>query len=338
MKAQRVESRALIEALAAAPPGEESYEGELRLGGADGPGTVVGVEALSVPGDRSRPNEDAFGIVKAGGVLFAAVFDGTTSVQPIELLEQRGITGAAFAAQLLKRALAAVATGEISARDVLVELNSALYQTCTGIDGIDQRDVNSLPASSATVVKVDPGKRAIELAHVYDSWCIVVEADGRPELATVDRNSGFDREILDLMSAIAAREGITPREARNAEEVRRAIERSRIVKTNAPGGSGVGLVNGDPKMVPYIQTASFPLPGVRAVLLGTDGLVPLGWSVQREDDRRKILDEIRIGGLRRLMALKVRREDADPSWSVPRFKHSDDATGVFLEFRDSGAV
>ncbi len=317
----------LIHAIARSDFSELQLSGSMVLSGTHA--IRLRLAASTVPGEPDKPNEDAFGIVPAGGALFVGVFDGTTSLRPIEGLERRGVNGARFASHFLRNGLH-IAREEMNPQDVLIALNEALFEASKQFEGVDPEDTNTLPATSATIVKIDPGAGELQLASVYDSWCVVYYKDGRSELLTVDLNKQFDQQVVDLMQAIAARQGITPRAARQHEEVERALLESRVVKNNAPDGSGCGVVNGDPDMVPYIQTRAIELARVSAVLLGTDGLVPQGWSIERQADRRRLADELKSGGLGRLIGTKKRSEDADPDWHHVRFKHSDDATGLFL--------
>ena len=105
-----------------------------------------------------------------------------------------------------------------------------------------------------------------------------------------------------------------------------------IERNNNPNGKGCGIINGDPHVEQYIQTGTFPLQDVKAILLGTDGLTPVGWSEKKDEDRKKMLKEIQDGGFQKLFKTKKHSEDADSDWNYIRYKHSDDATGILIEF------
>ena len=290
------------------------------------------VAACSEGGDSRRLNEDAFAVAVRDEQLLAGVFDGTTSLRAIRSLEQHGVSGARFASAFLRHSLGSVDPHR-SAGDALRELNLRLRALSSGLEGFDPDDVNTLPASSATLVKFDARAGAMQLAHVYDSWCVAYFHDGRSELLTENRNRPFDEAVFDLMAKLARAQGVTPREVRAQPAIQDALVRSRATKSNRPDGAGTGLLNGDPNMSAYIQERELPLHALRAVLLGTDGLVPQGWNVEDERDRDRMFAEIANGGLPRLLEAKRRSEDADPDWWHIRDKHSDDATGVFIELK-----
>jgi len=304
---------------------------EAMLVGVENP-IRIGVSALTEAGSSKKPNEDSFAVHRPReDCLLVGVFDGTTTLVPIEELDERGISGARFASQFVKEQFGYIKNG-LPPMEILTFLNERLLGANTQISGVDQNDANTLPATSATVVKIDPDRRIIELAHVYDSWCIVYYKDGHSELVTKDLNRRFDQPILNRMGEIARIKGITPRQARQENEIEQALVDSRIAKLNAPNGLGCGVINGEVAMKDYIQTEVVSLVDVYAILLGTDGFVPPGWSIQSESGRQKMIDIVTRQGLEGLMRAKRQAEDNDPEWNFLRFKNADDATGVFLKF------
>ena len=62
------------------------------------------------------------------------------------------------------------------------------------------------------------------------------------------------------------------------------------------------------------------------------GLIPLGWDEQNEQDREKIFTVIEVKWVKELIRVKKEVEDNDPDWQVTRYKHSDDATGIYMKF------
>jgi len=102
---------------------------------------------------------------------------------------------------------------------------------------------------------------------------------------------------------------------------------------NRPDGTGEGMVNGDPNMDQYIcYPDAISLTGVRAVLLGSDGLVPPGMDERQERDRGRMFDIARYKGIEHLIKRTRENQDNDPDcWHV-RYKHADDATGILLSF------
>ena len=192
-------------------------------------------------------------------------------------------------------------------------------------------DTHTLPASTATIVQIDPKEEKINLSHVGDSFCIVFYKDKHSEFVTVDKNKAYDDQILELMKQIAKEKKITPREARQDEKVKQALLNMFQDSHNKSDGAGQGLLNGDPNVEQYIQDVALPLAPIESIFLGSDGIIPPGYEEQEEDDREKILTILKNGGLEELVRVKSEIEDNDPDRNLVRYKHSDDATGIFIE-------
>jgi serine/threonine protein phosphatase PrpC len=296
--------------------------------------TAVTTSACSQPGDPDQPNEDAYAFRRFATALIAGVFDGATSLQEIPALADLPVGAGQLVSRLLAHQLSQI-DAQVPLRDFLLRAN-ALSRTVI-LDHLPEAEVDwhVMPASSATVVKIDLLAQELEIAHVLDSWCIVYRGQ-QSDLLTGDRNRAFDEEVLQLMVHIADERGITPREARQDPRVQEALIHSRRIKSNASNGLGVGVINGDPAVAAYIEFRRIPLDNVSAVVLGTDGLVPLRWSLDRDDDRLRLLREIEQRGVEGLLTTTRESQAADPEWRVPRFKASDDATGIGIFFGEKG--
>lgn len=288
----------------------------------------VSITAGSVAGNQEKPNEDAFAVsTDSETTIIAGVFDGCTSLKPIVALGDR--SGAHFASHFLKDNMVAH-VGALKLEEMLLDLNEGLLVESARLGG-SLSDTHSLPASTATLVKISGGSDSLDFAHVGDTFGIAYYDDGRSNVFTDDRNAVFDNRMFDLIAKIAAERGLTFREAREDERVKSALVDMFITRNNNPEGLGSGLVNGDPSVAKYVQFGSVALKGVNAILLGSDGLLPVGWSLKEEEDRQKLRTAIDGGGFRNLFAIKHDAEDRDPDWNYARYKHSDDATGLFVE-------
>lgn len=288
----------------------------------------VNVSACTIAGRPERPNEDAYAITVENGILTLAIFDGCSSQKPIPALEPQ--TGARFASHFLKDTFMTL-TNDVQLKDGMLSLNKKLLDMSKQLGG-SLDDVHTLPVSTGTIVRVDADNQTMEFAHVGDTFVIVYYKDGTSELVTNDLNDKFDKEMFALMTSISKERGITPREARKDARVAQAIIDSFIRKFNTPNGMGCGYIDGDPTLEKYIQTRSISLAGISAILLGSDGLPPQGWSQTDEEGRNKLLNELQKGDFRQLIQAKKASEDNDPNWNYVRYKHSDDATGIFIQF------
>lgn len=285
--------------------------------------------AGTIAGNREKPNEDALAVNILDGTLFVGVFDGTSSQKPIPALGEQ--SGARFASHFLKDNFYLVPE-EHTAKDLLLSLNQHLLAASQAFKGTSIADTHTLPASTGTIIKIDSDNDLIELAHVGDSYCIIFYEDGHSDVVTNDRNQVFDGRMFALIGKIAKERHITPREARQTNEVKEALIKMFIERNNNPNGKGSGLINGDPSVGIYIQEIALPLQGVLAILLGSDGLVPINLSIQSDEGRQKILRVLTTEGFKKLFELKHASEDEDPDFNHIRYKHSDDATGVLLQF------
>ncbi len=294
---------------------------------------VLRVSSCTVSGKRyvdspKKPNEDAYSLIVRDDKLIAAVFDGTSSLKPIKALGDE--TGARFASHFLKSEIEKIDT-LVTTKELIRKLNKALLAKTLTFEGTSLEDVHTLPASTATIVQLDLRQHTMSMSHVGDSYCIVYYRDGTSELITIDKNREHDDRILGFMKTISVEQGINPREARQDERVKQALLEMFQDTFNKADGTGQGIISGDPNAEQYIQDISLPLHTVHAILLGTDGLIPPGLDEQNDNDRKEILGIIEKHGLEGLVNKKHTIEDGDPDWHSVRYKHSDDATGVFIQ-------
>ncbi len=291
---------------------------------------LLTLTACTASGAPDRLNEDSFAVVGDGRRVTVGVFDGVTSLRPIPALAAQGITGARYASHFLRRHFAARAA-RLDPAHALLALNAVLLESAHQL-GADLGDTHTLPASTATIARVDLEERRIEVANVGDSFLIAVQRNGDTTLVTRNDNERYDRQMRELMLSIAASRGITPRMAMQAPEMKQALVEMYDYRNNRPDGAGCGVLNGDPRVAPYIHVAELPLAGVGALLIATDGFVPPGLSIEAAEDRVRLCDAVESAGLAGVIRWKRAVEDADPDWQLARYKHSDDATGVYLKF------
>ncbi len=284
--------------------------------------------AITVAGDPDRPNEDAYAVATEDGVLYLGVFDGITSLKQVAGLADE--TGARFASHEVQDVFAH-AVGAQDPSEILLHCNDHLRAASSEITGVDEADVLTLPSTTATVVRIDLDADTLHLGNIGDGFCVVWYTDGSSELITDNSNAEFDEALFDYIVAQAKTHGISNREARPLPEVQEKLVTSFARKINKPDGRGAGALNGGEHADIYIQAEAMSLAGIRSVLLATDGFILAGGDIEDVDYRYKLEKKIRRGRLSYFIDKKHESEDADPDWEHARYKHSDDATALFLE-------
>jgi len=290
------------------------------------------VEACTVAGSKDgkakKPNEDAFSLLSSSTILQAAVFDGTSNLKPIQFLKNQ--TGARFASHFLKKELEKKAA-KMSAKAAIRFLNNVLLSNVLQFEEVTLNDVHTLPSSTATLVQLLLDEEVLNVSHVGDSFCIVLFKDNNTKFITSDRNKEYDDEILAHMKRLSTEKHITPRETRKNKLIEKAIADMFQHSFNKPDGTGQGIINGNPYAERYIQDITIPLKSVKALLVGTDGIIPPGWNEQKSEDQNRIFQVIQEDGLEKLIRTKLDIENADPDFNLLRFKHSDAATGIYIK-------
>lgn len=286
------------------------------------------IEACTVANSEGKPNEDAYTIVRHDDCLWIGMFDGTTSLKIIPALGDQ--SGARFASHFLKDAMAKnINDSDLEPKDLLTKLNSLLLDQAIKLGGT-LSDTHSLPACLTTIAKLDFKNNLLKFAHIGDTYGIGNNSDGSTFIFTDDKNNKFDQEMFDLMKKISIEKGITIRQARQGDELKKTLYQMFIRRNNNPNGFGSGLVNGDPNAVQYIQSGQFSLDSIQSILIATDGFEIMGKNQNNSTFRQNIFKIINQNGLPGFIKLKKKSEDLDPDWNYPRYKHSDDASAVYV--------
>src|SRR3989442_5771659 len=155
---------------------------------------TICISTCTVAGSKES-NEDAFSVIELDNSLVAAVFDGTSSLKPIQVLKDQ--TGARFASHFLKNELERGKSGP-TINTMIRNLNKALLQKSMQFEDTVSKDIHTLPASTATLMQIIPDKDTIHLSHIGDSFCIVFFTDAHSEFMTIDRNRDYDNKMFEL--------------------------------------------------------------------------------------------------------------------------------------------
>lgn len=274
------------------------------------------VETVCEPGSPERPNEDTHGHAGA----FAWVVDGATGLGDTPLTD--GPTDAAWLARAADAALATgVAAGE---RDPFALIAAAAADVAARFEREKRRDPAhryEIPTAAMLVARFD--EDAIEIAELGDTRLYHLDADGTCRaVGGVERGRDLERENAARL--------VTPGTTIRTPEV---LEHLRAVRDLANTPEGYWVFAADPEPARHARRHTIPLDDRPATaLLLTDGLDALSATYGRLDPAA-LVRAARADGLGALVRAvrRVERVEDPDRRRYPRFKQSDDATGVLVE-------
>ena len=269
-------------------------------------------DSLSLPGDSSKPNEDAF----AHASRFAAVFDGATGLG--ERL-MPGRSDAQWLAQFGARRLAAHAQTDVGAlRDWLRSAAADAEKSFAALRRRAPAENYETPFASLIALSLENG--ALDALWFGDCAALIRFADGG--FAMVGET--FDRRAAERERA--ARLGPKPAGAGVREEFLPVLRASR----NKVNTKSEWLFAPDVECAAHGEETRVPVSEGAIVLIATDGFLALAADYARYSPA-SLLAAAESRGLAALGEELRRTEAADPDGSAyPRFKKSDDATALLL--------
>jgi hypothetical protein len=273
------------------------------------------LDALTLAGDRSKPNDDAFGV--AGNRVW--VVDGATSLGPPLL---PGSSDAAWLAREANRFFHRHA-GSIDTttmiRAVIDDLQRSFDQVARG----QPEHPWQVPIASFLMLTFD----ANLVEAVWQGDCRAILKIGE-RIETCGENAEGEAEERRFAASLGSNHGGAAM-LRSPEVISRL--RDARMAVNTPRGRWLlGLV---PESAANLQIARFPLNCPAEILLMTDGFSALELKYGRRDAAGMIGDARRLGLAALGAELRRIEEFEDPDGRLwPRFKRSDDATAVLARF------
>jgi serine/threonine protein phosphatase PrpC len=290
---------------------------------------TLSVEVCTIAGDSMRQNEDAFAVIGGGSSLTVGVFDGTTALMPESAKLIVHGSGGRFASHHLRDEMLRLSmTSPLT--DVLRKLNGSLEQMFVKMN-LPKVDERAFAGATATLARIDWKNRRLQIMHVGDSFMVLFKSTGKSDYLTPNTNAKFDEQAFNIVRAAARSKNITFRAAMEIKSVRDQLAEIDKRKNNRPDGKGTGLLNGDDNALLYVCEKEISLESCSSFLVGTDGLLPVGYALENVESRNKLREMLIRGGLREIVDKKKAGEDGDPDWKYPRYKHSDDGTGIFVK-------
>lgn len=183
---------------------------------------------------------------------------------------------------------------------------------------VDTSDGSNRFATTAAVVKFN--QNFLEVLQISDSVVIVQDQQGN--VTTPVRHIYQDIEVMKKWRQLADR---------GAENIRILVAEM-VYETRRNANRGYSLLNGDTKLTANDYISRLPLENISRILLLTDGLFIPKADPEIEEDWKVYIDICRKQGLSELFRIVREVERSDPTLTdYPRFKISDDATGIFIE-------
>jgi hypothetical protein len=270
-------------------------------------------DSLSLPGDATKPNEDAF----AHAPRFAAAIDGATGLGE-QLMPGR--SDAQWLAQFTARRLAAHARAEEGhLRDWLRFAAMEAEKSFAALRWRAPKENYEIPFAS--LIAVSLGEGGLDAVWFGDCAALIRSSTGAVTLI----GETFDKRAAERERA--ARLGPKPAGAGVREEFLPALRASRN-KVNTKRGEWLFAPDG--QCAPHAQAARAAVSIGALVLLATDGFLALAGDYARYSPQ-SLLATAESRGLAALGEELRTIEAGDPEGSTfPRFKKSDDATALLL--------
>jgi serine/threonine protein phosphatase PrpC len=287
------------------------------------------IEAISIAGDRKKQNDDAHGALGR----CAWVIDGATDLgePPIS----SAASDAAWLAGELNFALHEAATvydhvtiDEEYIRETLRAASEFAREDFSGFPVVPLHSPWRSPTASALIIGEDEGD--IIGLDLGDCRCFALDADDAAHAIGGPQNAANDEERAAAQAGKTADPAALLRDAGTLDRLR---AKRALHNTEEPGGYWVfGL---QPECADHARYWQLPLKRPAHILLCTDGLSALVDRYHAYDAAgivRAALDK----GLHELGRELRDIEAADAGGAKhPRFKPSDDATGVLLRLTEA---
>lgn len=273
------------------------------------PGSALG------GGMKAGAGDDRFAFDEAAG--WACVIDGATDVGPIRIYPDADSDAAHYAQVFADQLIAHPARTDETTPDYIRRVAGLIGAAAKRDARFPMKDVPlaSYPTAAATYVRARHGR--LEGATLGDTLAIVRQPDGAVSLI------GDGGKPADESTRARRVMAMTPEQRLKWLQDLRAIH-------NTPTGYWVFGVQPEAAAKVVHQSAPCP-PGTRALLM-TDGFYRLVSPYGRYDDAQLIAraEEVGLGTL--LAELRGLETSSADDAKIGRFKTSDDATALLLEF------
>lgn len=282
------------------------------------------LETISLQG-TGEWNEDALVAEERLGMY--GVLDGATSMRPYR--GGGGETGGYLASHWIKHFFESLDPAEAARKGLdewVVEANGYLGGKMAEA-GIDRTDKTSLWTSCLAMVRIH--ENYVEYAQAGDCMIIAFYTDGGVRVLTRDQVEAIDKRSMKAWQD-GASQGITSRE-QLWEQVKPTILQNKYDMNTLQGYS---VLSGEPELAGLLESGRINRIRLGALLMISDGLfLPRETGGERRSEMENLARRIRDDGLSAYARWLLETERQDPECrKYPRFKVSDDKTGIYIDF------
>ncbi|GIO32663.1 MULTISPECIES: protein phosphatase 2C domain-containing protein [Paenibacillus] len=271
-------------------------------------------------------NEDA--VIFRQDLQIYGVVDGATSLIPYR--GANGETGGRLASQLIKKYFDQLGVGdghdlETHAKKANAKLGEEMREC-----GIRTDRKSELWTAALAAIRIQ--EHHIEYVQAGDCMVIAMYRDGAVRTLTRDQVAYIGEESLAIWKQ-GIEQGIHTKEELWETVKSRLLQNKE--KMNTP--EGYSVINGLPDADNYLEYGKINRIGLAGLLLATDGLFyPQPWPVQEDETgspEERLLRRVVAEGLEGYAKWLLDLEQDDPECiRYPRFKRSDDKTGIWIRF------
>ncbi len=282
------------------------------------------LEMLSRQG-TTEWNEDAL-IINEPLQLFG-VLDGATSLHPYR--GPNNETGGYLASQIIKQYLESLAEEDVrdtNLKQLVIQANIRLRDKMVEA-GIQLSDKTALWTSALALIRITD--HYVDYAQVGDCMIAAVYNDDTIRTVSRDQVAHIDQQSKAIWEEAIGR-GISKRE--ELWELVKPVILGNKSKMNTM--EGYSILSGEPELADFIEYGRINRIQLKSLLLVTDGLFPHTESGREPEDMiHQLTARIQSDSLTAYAdwLFKLESEDKDCQ-RYPRFKISDDKTGISIHF------
>ncbi|MFE5323800.1 protein phosphatase 2C domain-containing protein [Paenibacillus sp. NPDC056579] len=282
------------------------------------------IETISKQG-TAQWNEDA--LVVNDRLRLFGVLDGATSLHPYR--GAGGETGGYLASRTIKNYLESLREEDVadaSLKHLVIQANVRLREDMKEA-GIDLTDKASLWTSSLALIRVR--EHSIDYVQAGDCMIAAKYEDGTVRTISRDQVDHIDQQSKKIWQD-GIQSGITSRE-QLWSMVKPVIMQNKSKMNTLEGYS---VLSGEPEAAELLEYGTINRIRLRSLLLVTDGLfLPKEAGAEASDDCANLVAMVEKQTLASYTDWLTRLEQDDKECQkYPRFKISDDKTGIWIQF------